>query len=117
VENLVNDYKSKGFLIEHIRRGTRKGYKAGALKHAMKTTDSELVAIFDADFIPPKWFLKKAVPYFSKARIGLIQCRWNEICIKYRDEFRVCCFHGMLECSCFVPFSGTTSYVFNQKAL
>jgi len=53
LENLVNDYKSKGFLIEHIRRGTRKGYKAGALKHAMKTTDSEFVAIFDADFIPP----------------------------------------------------------------
>jgi len=79
VKNLVNDYKSKGFLIEHIRRGTRKGYKAGALKHAMKTTDSEFVAIFDADFIPPKWFLKKAVPYFAKARIGLIQCRWGHI--------------------------------------
>jgi cellulose synthase/poly-beta-1,6-N-acetylglucosamine synthase-like glycosyltransferase len=79
LENLVNDYKSKGFLIEHIRRGTRKGYKAGALKHAMKTTDSEFVAIFDADFIPPKWFLKKAVPYFAKARIGLIQCRWGHI--------------------------------------
>ena len=79
LENLVNDYKSKGFLIEHIRRGTRKGYKAGALKHAMKTTDSEFVAIFDADFVPPKWFLKKAVPYFSKARIGLIQCRWGHI--------------------------------------
>ncbi len=39
LENLVNDYKSQGFLIEHVRRGTRRGYKAGALKHAMKTTD------------------------------------------------------------------------------
>ena len=79
LENLVNDYKSQGFLIEHIRRGTRKGYKAGALKHAMKTTDSDLVAIFDADFIPPTWFLKRAIPHFTKSNIGLIQCRWGHI--------------------------------------
>ena len=53
VRNVVNDYRKQGFLIEHVRRGTRDGYKAGALKHAMQTTDSEFVAIFDADFIPP----------------------------------------------------------------
>ncbi len=75
----VNDYKKKGFQIEHVRRGTRKGYKAGALKYAMKTTDTEYVAIFDADFIPPEWFLKRAIPYFSKPNIGLIQCRWGHI--------------------------------------
>ncbi len=75
----VDDYKKKGFQIEHIRRGTRKGYKAGALKHAMRTTDTELVAIFDADFIPPKWFLKRAIPSFSKPSIGLVQCRWGHV--------------------------------------
>jgi len=75
----VNDYKKKGFQIEHVRRGTRKGYKAGALKYAMKTTDTEYVAIFDADFIPPEWFLKRAIPHFSKPNIGLIQCRWGHI--------------------------------------
>ncbi len=79
LENLVNDYKHQGLLIEHIRRGTRKGYKAGALKHAMKTTDTDFVAIFDADFIPPKWFLKRAIPHFVKSNIGLIQCRWGHI--------------------------------------
>lgn len=79
LEDLVNDYKSQGFLIEHIRRGTRRGYKAGALHYAMKTTDTEFVAIFDADFIPPNWFLKRAVPYFSKSKIGLIQCRWGHV--------------------------------------
>ena len=65
LENAVNDYKHQGFQIEHVRRGTRSGYKAGALKHAMKTTDTELVAIFDADFIPPTWFLKRAIPHFT----------------------------------------------------
>lgn len=76
---VVDDYKKQGFQIEHVRRGVRKGYKAGALKHAMQTTDTELVAIFDADFIPPTWFLKRAIPHFSKPNIGLIQCRWGHV--------------------------------------
>ena len=77
--NTVNDYKKQGFQIEHVRRGTRNGYKAGALKHAMMSTDTELVAIFDADFIPPVWFLKRAIPHFSKSNIGLVQCRWGHV--------------------------------------
>ena len=76
---VVHDYKKKGFKIEHIRRENRNGYKAGALKHAMKSTDTEYVAIFDADFIPPKWLLKKALPYFTKPNIGLVQCRWGHV--------------------------------------
>ncbi len=76
---VVATYKKQGFQIEHVRRGTRKGYKAGALKHAMQTTDTEFVAIFDADFIPPNWFLKRAIPHFSKPSIGLIQCRWGHV--------------------------------------
>lgn len=79
VGNVVDDYKKQGFQIEHVRRGTRKGYKAGALQYAMQTTDTELVAIFDADFIPPPWFLKRAIPHFSKSNIGLIQCRWGHV--------------------------------------
>jgi len=79
VAELVQDYKSKGFDISHVRRGTRVGYKAGALKHAMKYTKSEFVAIFDADFIPPKWYLKRAIPYFAKPNIGLVQCRWGHV--------------------------------------
>ena len=65
MSNTVKKYQSLGFDIEHVRRGTRSGYKAGALKHAMKSTDSEFVAIFDADFIPPNWYLKKAMPHLQ----------------------------------------------------
>ncbi|MGI9567102.1 MAG: cellulose synthase family protein [Nitrosopumilus sp.] len=79
LRNTVNDYQKQGFQIEHVRRGTRKGYKAGALKHAMLSTNTELVAIFDADFIPPVWFLKRAIPHFSKSNIGLVQCRWGHV--------------------------------------
>ena len=79
LRGVVDDYKKQGYQIEHVRRGTRKGYKAGALKHAMQTTDTDLVAIFDADFIPPTWFLKRAIPHFSKSNIGLVQCRWGHV--------------------------------------
>jgi cellulose synthase/poly-beta-1,6-N-acetylglucosamine synthase-like glycosyltransferase len=79
LDDLVNEHKKNGYNIEHVRKGNRKGYKAGALKYAMKSTDTEFVAIFDADFIPPSWFLKKAIPYFSKSNIGLVQCRWGHL--------------------------------------
>ncbi|MGB9003606.1 MAG: cellulose synthase family protein [Nitrosotalea sp.] len=79
LEDLVDDYKKKGFDITHVRRGNRKGYKAGALRHAMSFTKGDFVAIFDADFIPPSWFLKKALSYFCKPEIGLVQCRWGHV--------------------------------------
>ena len=79
ISNLVEHHKKNGFDIVHIRRGNRIGYKAGALKYAMKFTNTEFVAIFDADFIPPTWFLKKAIPYFAKENIGLVQCRWGHL--------------------------------------
>jgi cellulose synthase/poly-beta-1,6-N-acetylglucosamine synthase-like glycosyltransferase len=79
MSDLVTEYKKKGFDIAHIRRGTRNGYKAGALKYAMRLTDTEYVAIFDADFIPPEWFLKRAIQYFAKPNIGLVQGRWGHV--------------------------------------
>ena len=117
LEKTVNYYKTQGFQIEHIRRGTRKGYKAGALKYAMQITDTELVAIFDADFIPPTWFLKKAIPHFSKSNIGLIQCRWGHVNENYSTITKVQAlsldFHFLIEQKAksdshlFMNFNGT----------
>jgi len=113
----VKDYKKQGFQIEHIRRGTRKGYKAGALKYAMQITDSEYVAIFDADFIPPEWFLKRAIPHFSKPNIGLVQCRWGHVNENYsvitRTQALSLDFHFLIEQKAksnshlFMNFNGT----------
>ncbi len=83
LENQVLRYKEKGFDIHHIRRSNRKGYKAGALRNAMKFAKGDFIAIFDADFIPPTWFLKRALSYFCKPNIGLVQCRWGHINEKY----------------------------------
>lgn len=83
LEKLVSDYKKKGFDIHHIRRSNRKGYKAGALRNAMKFAKGDFVAIFDADFIPQTWFLKKALSYFCTPDIGLVQCKWGHVNEKY----------------------------------
>lgn len=117
LRDAVVRYKKEGFNIEHIRRGTRAGYKAGALKYAMNTTDTELVAIFDADFIPPEWFLRKAIPHFTKPEIGLVQCRWGHINENYsaitRAQALSLDFHFLIEQKAksnsrlFMNFNGT----------
>lgn len=83
LQDTVEHYRRQGFQIQYVRRENRRGYKAGALKNAMEQTDTEFVAIFDADFLPPKWFLRKAIPYFSSSRIGLVQCRWGHVNEEY----------------------------------
>ncbi|MCV0401793.1 MAG: glycosyltransferase family 2 protein [Nitrosopumilus sp.] len=117
LRDVVDDYKKQGFQIEHVRRDSRKGYKAGALKHAMQSTDTELVAIFDADFIPPTWFLKRAIPHFSKSNIGLVQCRWGHVNENYSTITQVQAlsidFHFLVEqkaksnSNLFMNFNGT----------
>ena len=39
--------------LYYIHRTNRYGFKAGALEHGLKTSRGELIAIFDADFVPP----------------------------------------------------------------
>ncbi len=63
----IDGYFKAGIEILHIRRTVRTGYKAGALKESLATATGELIAIFDADFIPPANFLIKALPHFSNA--------------------------------------------------
>ncbi|HSP89121.1 MAG TPA: glycosyltransferase [Ignavibacteriaceae bacterium] len=79
VHQAVELKKAEGFDIVHIRRDSRKGFKAGALKEAMKTAKGEFIAIFDADFIPHKDFLKKTLSYFSNSKIGMVQTRWEHL--------------------------------------
>ena len=50
-------HRRRGVPIDVVRRGNRAGYKAGALAHGLSLSAAELVAVFDADFIPdPKAF-------------------------------------------------------------
>jgi len=76
-EALVREYQSAGFPIEYHHRTNRQGFKAGALQEGLKTATGELIAIFDADFIPPRDFLQRTVHWFTDPKIGAVQTRWS----------------------------------------
>ncbi len=63
----------------HIRRPHRSGFKAGALKYGLEFSRGEFIAIFDADFKPNPYFLKRTVPQFANAKIGMVQTRWTHL--------------------------------------
>src|ERR1022692_2067943 len=76
-EGLVREYQAAGVPIEYLHRTNRHGYKAGALQEGMQTATGELIAIFDADFIPPRDFLTRTVHYFADPGVGVVQTRWS----------------------------------------
>lgn len=79
-EKKIAELKKKGFDAKYIHRKNRKDHKAGALREAMDVAKGEFLAIFDADFIPAKDFLKKTVPFFMEdPKIGMVQTRWGHV--------------------------------------
>ena len=76
-ERLCNEYRAAGHPIEYHHRTNRHGYKAGALQEGLQTATGELIAIFDADFLPPADFLKRTVDYFVDGEVGVVQTRWS----------------------------------------
>lgn len=76
---LVKKLQKEGLDIVQVRRENRVGFKAGALKEGLKTAKGELIAIFDADFLPKKDWLLKTVTQFDQPEIGVVQTRWEHI--------------------------------------
>ncbi|HYV63670.1 MAG TPA: glycosyltransferase [Bryobacteraceae bacterium] len=74
---LVGEYRESGLPIEYIHRTNRHGYKAGALENGLKTATGEMVAVFDADFVPPRDFLQRTVHHFTDPKVGMVQTRWT----------------------------------------
>nr|WP_321226980.1 cellulose synthase family protein [uncultured Psychroserpens sp.] len=75
----IERLKSIGLDIVHITRTDRSGFKAGALKEGLKIAKGEYIAIFDADFLPQKNWLKRTILYFKDPQIGVVQTRWGHI--------------------------------------
>ncbi len=114
---LCKKLQAKGINIHYIHRKERKGFKAGALRNGLATAKGDFIAIFDADFVPPKDFLKKMLPHFSAPNIGLVQARWGHINDNYSfftlSQSLGLDAHFVLEqgprnsASCFITFNGT----------
>ncbi len=62
IEKCAGELRKSGVNICHIHRTKREGYKAGALREGMKCARGELIAVFDADFLPDTNFLRKTIP-------------------------------------------------------
>ncbi len=75
----VDALVARGIDAQHVRRPNRHGYKAGALDYGLGTAKGELIAIFDADFVPQTSFLKDIVGHFQEPRIGMVQTRWGHM--------------------------------------
>ncbi len=65
--------------VHYLHRTNRHGYKAGALEEGLKVAKGELVAIFDADFVPPPSWLRQVVHHFAEPGIGMVQTRWTHL--------------------------------------
>ncbi|KMQ51980.1 Glycosyl transferase [Chitinispirillum alkaliphilum] len=127
VNKSVEKLKKQGYNISVVRRTDRTGFKAGALQNGLKFTDAEFVAIFDADFVPPKDFLRKALAFFvDKPELGLVQGRWthlnNKSSLITRGQALGIDGHFMIEQAArswnglFMNFNGTAG-VFRRKAI
>lgn len=79
VRDKVRELRGRGVDIRHIHRPHREGFKAGALASALGRAKGEFIALFDADFIPPADFLKRALPFFADPRVGLVQAAWGHL--------------------------------------
>jgi cellulose synthase/poly-beta-1,6-N-acetylglucosamine synthase-like glycosyltransferase len=79
----VERWRGRGIDILHLRREDRVGYKAGALAAGLERASGELIAVFDADFVPPPDFLRRVVPYLTgpgaDSSIGMVQACWEHL--------------------------------------
>jgi len=65
--------------IDYIHRTDRTGFKAGALDNGMRTARGELIAIYDADFLPQPDVLERIVDHFTDPKVAVVQCRWEHL--------------------------------------
>jgi cellulose synthase/poly-beta-1,6-N-acetylglucosamine synthase-like glycosyltransferase len=80
VRRRVEAYREQGLDVTYIHRVDRTGYKAGALDNGLQVAKGDLVAIFDADFLPQRDFLRAVVPHFmADPKVGMVQARWGHL--------------------------------------
>jgi cellulose synthase/poly-beta-1,6-N-acetylglucosamine synthase-like glycosyltransferase len=116
-QRAVELHRSRGIDIHYLHRSERTGFKAGALALGLASAKGELVAIFDADFVPDPDFLKRTVHHFVDPDVGMVQARWGHINDRYSLLTRVQAVlldaHFVLEhggrnrAGCFFNFNGT----------
>ena len=57
----------------HVIRDDNAHAKAGNMNNGLRVSSGDFVAIFDADFVPYRHFLRRTLPFFSDSTIGIVQ--------------------------------------------
>ncbi|MGB1074682.1 MAG: glycosyltransferase family 2 protein [Flavobacteriales bacterium] len=80
VDQWLKNYKGP-HVIHHMRRTRREGYKAGALQAGLNVLEEpSWIAIFDADFVPPRDFLELTASRLLKhPNAAVVQARWDHL--------------------------------------
>jgi cellulose synthase/poly-beta-1,6-N-acetylglucosamine synthase-like glycosyltransferase len=72
--------RAEGFDVRVVRRPNREHYKAGALAHGLGRASGEYVAVFDADFVPDRMFLRRMIPLIAtRDDVCCVQGRWTHL--------------------------------------
>jgi cellulose synthase/poly-beta-1,6-N-acetylglucosamine synthase-like glycosyltransferase len=78
IDAVAAELRAAGTDISVLRRAERIGAKAGALAYGTERARGELIAVFDADFVPAPDFLQRVLPHFARdPKIGMVQGRWE----------------------------------------
>jgi cellulose synthase/poly-beta-1,6-N-acetylglucosamine synthase-like glycosyltransferase len=72
----ISRLRARGLTVDHVRRADRSGFKAGALAAGLGRCDAPFVAVFDADFVPPSDWLRRAMAaLLAVPRAAFVQSR------------------------------------------
>ena len=125
-QRVVARWAAAGVDIQYLSRPHRAGFKAGALAAGLVRARGDLIAIFDADFVPAPDFLRFVVPSFGDPGVGMVQTRWEhlnrESSLLTRVQALFLDAHFVLEhgarhrAGCFFNFNGTAG-VWRREAI
>jgi cellulose synthase/poly-beta-1,6-N-acetylglucosamine synthase-like glycosyltransferase len=72
----VDEFRRLGHRVALVRRTTRSGFKAGALKAGLERSNEPFVAMFDVDYVPQPDFLRQCMrPLLADPALAFVQAR------------------------------------------
>jgi cellulose synthase/poly-beta-1,6-N-acetylglucosamine synthase-like glycosyltransferase len=75
---IIARLRADGLDIQLLHRDDRAGFKAGALAAGLAVARGDVIAVFDADFVPSPDFLRRTVPWLRPG-VGMVQTRWGHL--------------------------------------
>jgi cellulose synthase/poly-beta-1,6-N-acetylglucosamine synthase-like glycosyltransferase len=76
-KRIVEQFQDRAVPVRYLHRADRTGFKSGALNFATRRTESELLALLDAEFVPGEMFLSALVDHFRETDVACVQGRFR----------------------------------------